>query len=554
MQRTAWGIDLGTTNSSIARLVDGKPIAVAIGGSPLVPSVVQYAHDGGVVVGREARNMAILAPERTVRSVKRSMGKPGAGFDAGGARRTPEEVSAEILRELARGARAESGEVVREAVITVPAYFDDSQRKATLQAGQLAELEVLRLLSEPTSASLVYEQLAGRPAAERPENVVIYDLGGGTFDVSVLEVFEGAREVKAIAGDTALGGDDFDDKLVAWFAARLKDEGVQVGDDRRARCRLVRLAEEVKIRLSTDTAVEVREEIPLGDRTVPLSCTVTRRDLEALVGGMLERTIDLAEKAVRDAGLEPKAIDRICLVGGSTRIPLVRSLVERTFPAPVHEDIDPDLCVSLGAAVQAGLLSGARTDRILVDVAAHSLGTSVVHNLGDRLDWNRFATIIPKNSVLPARRAEEFYTMSDRQKRVDVQVFQGEAVEATQNLLVGSFKFPLAPAPACSPVRIEFAYDLNGVVQVSASQPGLDNAKGARFSLSDAGAPKADPAIAARARRLLDTLAGGRRKTLEKALARYQAATDAAARLEAEDALLDLFVQLEGAADAAAPA
>jgi len=551
VESTTWGIDLGTTNSSIAQIVDGKPAAIPIHGSPLVPSVVRYAEDGRVFVGREARNTAVLFPENTVRSVKRAMGKAGTTFQIGGQHRTPQEVSAEILRELIRGAQVATAQRVDEAVITVPAYFDEAQRRATLEASERAGLAVLRLLSEPTSAALVYEQLATRSSAQRPENLLVYDLGGGTFDVSVLEVFEGAREVKATAGDTALGGDDFDKKLLDLFLASLLRDGVRAGEDRRAMCRLWRLAEEVKIKLSTDTEVHVREEIPLGSRTISLALTVSRRQLEGMISDLLDRTIDLAEKAVRDAGLEPEEIDQILLVGGSTRIPLVGQLIKSAFPAPAHGEIDPDLCVSLGAAVQAGLLKGVRSDRILVDVAAHSLGTRVAHRLGERVETNRFAEIIPRNSVLPSQRAEEFYTMVDRQERVSVEVYQGESPSVENNLFVGSFEFKLKPKPTGSPVRVELSYDLNGVVQVHVNQPGTANKRSDRFALSGgvkapAAGEAAETEVAARARRLLSEVDAESRGKLEGALSRWDRSADPEMRKEAEDALLDLFVEIEG--------
>jgi molecular chaperone DnaK len=580
---SAWGIDLGTTNSSIARLQAGRPVAVRFDGSPLVPSVVQYLEDR-VIVGREARNTALVHPERTVRSVKRSMGKPDAAFDLLGGRRTPPQVSAEILRSLARGAKAETGEAAREVVITVPAYFNELQRKATLEAAELAGLTVLRLLSEPTSASLVYEHVGPGENGSRPENVLIYDLGGGTFDVSVPEVFEGAREVRATAGDTALGGDDFDQEILQLFLALLQKEEARPEEDRRVMARLTRLAEEVKIRLSTDTEVEVREEVPFHSRSLPLKLTVTRRQFEAAIAPRLERTIELSRRALDEAGLKPQAIDRICLVGGSTRIPMVRRLIEEAFPAPVHEEIDPDLCVALGASIQAGLLKGVRTDRILVDVAAHSLGIRAAHHLGSWIDLDSLAVILPRNSVLPAQRAEEFYTMMDRQEAVQVRVYQGEDPVASRNPEVGSFRFKLKPAPSNSPVRVEFAYDLNGLVQVTASQPDLGNTRRESFTVSDAAhgpargeavSPPARPErvpvagsadgpaplalgpalneVIARARRLLSEVEGEPRLKLETSLSRWETASDGRRREDIENEILEIFVELEAGAGGAAP-
>lgn len=549
---TSFGIDLGTTNSVISHIVDGKPVAIPVDGHAIVPSVVLFQGDR-VIVGREAANLEADHAERTVRSTKRKMGQ-AFEYPIDGRRISPEEVSAEILRTLKTGAERSVGHPIHDVVITVPAYFDDSQRRATLKAGELAGLNVLRLLNEPTSASLIYDQV-GTAAQTEPELVLVYDLGGGTFDVSVLEVFEGVREVRSTAGNTALGGDDFDELLVRRFLDLLRlEQGVDPREDRRAMARLRRLAEHTKIRLSTDTRVEVREEFLTTHQGKPvhLATEVTRRDFEALVLPLLTSTIDLAKKAIADAKLSGQALARVCLVGGSTRIPLVRSLLAEALEVEVHDQVDVDLAVGLGAAVQASMLKGEALSRILVDVAAHSLGIKVVGHFDDPDAHDTFAPLIARNTVLPATRAEEFYTLVDKQLRLDVQVFQGESRVASENARVGAFDFPLEPVPYNSPVRVEFAYDLNGVVKVSVSQPGLANAKTVALSTATASkaveaaatAPAKASVVERKAAALLTSLDGEARLTLEKLLAEYRAA-NGAKRDEAEEALLDFFLDTD---------
>jgi molecular chaperone DnaK len=551
----SFGIDLGTTNSVISRLVDGRPVSIPIGGHPIVPSVVLYDGDR-TVVGREARNLELLHPDRTIRSVKRRMGRPHL-YQVGDRQLRPEDVSAEILRALKEGAARETGQDVRDVVITVPAYFDDAQRRATLEAGALAGLNVLRLLNEPTSASLLYEHLS--TASAGPEIVLVYDLGGGTFDVSVLEVFQGVREVRATAGNTALGGDDVDDLLLHHFLDHLKRErGVDPREDPRAMARLRRLAEDTKIRLSSETRLQVSEEFltRAGGKPAHLSMEITRRDLEVMIRPLLGATIDLARRAVDEARLGGQRLSRICLVGGSTRIPLVRELLEEAFDAEVHDEIDADLAVGLGASLQAGLLQGAPVDRILVDVAAHSLGIRAFSREDEhREEVDTFIPLIRRNTVLPARKARELYTMEDGQELVQVEVFQGESPRASQNARIGEFEFQLHEAPAQSPVRFEFSYDLNGVVRVSVSQPGAGNEKTVALSVSEASAPAsfASPsgpavpprsAVERKARALLERLAGRDRDRLSDLLAVLDSAGDAD-RERAEDALLDLFLEIE---------
>ena len=550
----SFGIDLGTTNSVVCRLDQGKPVAIPVDGHVIVPSVVLYDGDR-VVVGREAANLEAEHAERTIRSVKRKMGQD-FGFSIGARRLSPEEVSADILRALKRGAETAVGHPINDVVITVPAYFDDAQRRATLKAGELAGLNVLRLLNEPTSASLIYDQLSAGARTE-PEILLVYDLGGGTFDVSVLEVFEGVREVRSTAGNTSLGGDDFDELLVRRFLDQLRvEQGVDPRGDRRAMARLRRLAEETKIRLSADTRVQVKEEFLTthAGKPVHLATEVTREELEALLLPLLSSTIELANKAIADAQLNGQTLSRVCLVGGSTRIPLVRTLLAGALGVELHDAIDADLAVALGACVQASVLKGETVDRILVDVAAHSLGIKVLGpNDEFREEVDTFAPLIPRNTVLPTTRAREFFTVVDDQKRLDVEVFQGESALTSQNTRVGSFEYKLEPVPEHSPVRVEFAYDLNGVVKVSVSQPGFSNQKTVALSTSAASKPtqelgeprkpeaKLSP-VERKAVELLGKLEGAQKRELEQLLQRLRAGGD---RESAEEALLDFFLDLE---------
>jgi molecular chaperone DnaK len=545
---STFGIDLGTTNSVIARLSGGVPVAVPIDGSAIVPSVIYYGPDG-VRVGREARNIELQHPELTLRSVKRRMGTDHR-FDVGGRGVTPEEASAEILRALKDGAERATGEAVHDVVITVPAYFDEAQRKATLRAGALAGLNVLRLLNEPTAASLVYDRVGPGSDApqDEPERLLVYDLGGGTFDVSVLEVFGEIREVRSTTGNTHLGGDDFDEKLVQRFLDELKVHGADPRDDVRAMARLRRVAEETKIRLSSELDAVVREEFVATHegRALHLDVTVTRREFEAMIEPLLASTIALAEGAVRDAKIDAAALGRICLVGGSTRIPRVRELLEAAFGAPVHEEIDVDLAVGLGASVQAGLLAGEDVGRILVDVTSHSLGVAVVKDYSD-FGASHFLPIIGRNTVLPAARTQEIYTMFDDQEKYLVQVFQGESERVADNTSVGEFMSELAPRPEGSPVHVKFEYDLNGMVKVSVSQPGVGAAtvrdlSVASASVAAAGAQAPRSALERKAQALLEELTGAPRAALQKRLDAYLGAVGDA-REKAEEDLLDFLVE-----------
>jgi molecular chaperone DnaK len=495
-------------------------------------------------------------------------------YEIDGRSYSPADISAAVLSALKAGAEQALGQPISDVIVTVPAYFDDAQRRATLRAGELAKLHVLRLLNEPTSASLVYDQIGDAKSAAESEIVVIYDLGGGTFDVSVLDVAGQIREVRSTTGNTALGGDDFDDRLLQVFLDDLKArQGVDPREDARAMAKLRRLAEETKIKLSLATSVEVHEEFltSVAGKPIHLETTITRRQFEDLIRPLLESTIEHSRKALADAKVDAGQISRVCLVGGSTRIPLVRSLLEEAFGAPIHEDVDPDLAVGLGASLQAGLLGGAAVERILVDVSAHSLGMRVVGGDDEEGDIpDTFAPVLRRNTVLPAQRAEEFYTMYDDQERLEVEVFQGEARLCSQNTRVGSFRFDLVPVPGQSPVKVEFAYDLNGVIRVEVSQPGKNNAKTVALKVADAGkkaqktktpaakqgtsAHRTDSPIVRKARALLPSLSGDERRKMEDLLAKLAAATNPVGQERVEDELLDLFLEHEAkSAGKAAP-
>ncbi|KYC43008.1 heat-shock protein Hsp70 [Scytonema hofmannii PCC 7110] len=468
----AVGIDLGTTNSEVA-IVENGQVRVLPGedGDLILPSCVGFSDTGKLLVGREALRQYAAAPERTVKSIKRWMGTDHK-TTLGDKEYLPHEISAIILRALKQRAENALGETITQAVVTVPAYFTDAQRQATKTAGEIAGLEVLQIINEPTAAALAYDL-----RSEETERVVVYDLGGGTFDVSVVEITGEVTEVLASHGNNRLGGDDFD-RLLQLHLADLfrKQHGVDVPDDAATQARLLRAAEQVKIDLSSHAFATVREAFLASKGKTPLhlETEVARTDFEKLIRPLLEETLEAIDRALTDAKLEPEEIDRIILVGGSTRIPLVQQMIQEDLGQTPTDGIQPDLCVALGAALQAGVLIGEAVDAILVDVIPHSLGiaTAVPTPMGIMPGY--FSVIIPRNSVVPVSRSQVYSTVFDEQEVVEIEVFQGENAIAEENVPLGSFRVEnLPPQPAGSiQIEVHFDFDLNGILTVTTTEKG----------------------------------------------------------------------------------
>lgn len=461
------GIDLGTTNSEVAAFVDGRVKVLGPEGGELLPSCVGISPTGELLVGRSAKNQLLLYPDRTVRSVKRKMGTAEALCLAGQSF-TPPELSALILRELAEWARRALGRPVGRAVITVPAYFTDAQRSATREGGALAGLEVVRILNEPTAASLAYGQ---RGAGKRL--MMIYDLGGGTFDVSVVVAEDEVTEVLSSHGNNHLGGDDFDELLAQrLFAEVRRRSGVDLTRGHPiARARIYAAAESVKHKLSYEQYATAREEnlAEIDGRPIHLEVEISRDEYEAMIRPLVESTLDSVSRALEDAGRRPSELDAILLVGGSTRTPLVsRMLEERTGIAPRRE-VHPDLCVALGAGVLAARLAGRDVERVLVDVSPFSFGPSHLDELGGQLYPHCYQPVIARNTPLPVTRTERYFTAMPRQTKVQVDVYQGEDPDALKNALVGCFLIEgLTPTDGQNEVLCRMSLDVDGILQVSA--------------------------------------------------------------------------------------
>jgi len=472
----AVGIDLGTTNSVVAALEGGDPTVIAnTEGGRTTPSVVAFSKSGEVLVGEVAKRQAVTNAARTLRSVKRHIGTDWTG-DIDGKRYTAQEISARVLQKLKRDAESYLGEPVTQAVITVPAYFDDAQRTATKEAGEIAGLEVLRIINEPTAAALAY----GLDKGSQDETVVVFDLGGGTFDVSVLEIGDGVFEVKATAGDTHLGGDDWDDRIVDWLVTTFRNaEGVDLSKDPMAMQRLREAAEKAKIDLSAtqQTAIHLPFITATADGPKHLDETLTRARFQELTADLLKRCRGPFEQAVADAGLTPDKIDHVLLVGGSTRMPAVTDLVRELTGKEPHKGVNPDEVVAVGAAVQAGVLKGEVKDVLLLDVTPLSLGIETKGGV--------MTTMIERNTTIPTRRSEMFSTASDNQPSVEVHVLQGEREMAAYNKSLGRFHLTdLPPAPRGVPqIEVTFDIDANGIVHVSAK----DTATGKQQSITITG-------------------------------------------------------------------
>ena len=458
------GIDLGTTNSCVAVMEGGEPTVIANAeGARTTPSVVAFAKNGERLVGQVAKRQAVTNPERTIISIKRDMGTDRK-IVIDGKTLTPPEISAMILQKLKADAESYLGETVTKAVITVPAYFSDSQRQATKDAGRIAGLEVERIINEPTAAALAYGLDKGDA-----HKILVYDLGGGTFDVSLMEVGDGVFEVLATGGDTHLGGDDFDNRLIDYIAAEFqKENGIDLKQDRMALQRLKEAAEKAKIELSGLMSVNVNLPFITADATGPkhLDVTISRAKFNELTADLVDRTIVPLTQALKDAGLTAKDIDKVILVGGSTRIPAVQEAVQRVTGKEPYKGINPDECVAIGAAIQGGVLGGDVKDVVLLDVTPLSLGIETLGGV--------FTKLIERNTTIPVKQTQVFSTAADGQTSVDVHVLQGEREFAADNKTLGRFQLSgIAPAPRGVPqIEVTFDIDANGIVHVSAKDKG----------------------------------------------------------------------------------
>jgi len=462
------GIDLGTTNSEVAVVDNGRVTVIDITPDhPILPSFVGLADDGAILVGEPARNQYVLYPERTIKSIKRRMGSADQ-VELGDTTYTPQEISAIILRRLKDIAETHLGEPVHKAVITVPAYFSDTQRQATREAGEIAGLEVARIINEPTAAALSYEA-----NHQGHKKVLVYDLGGGTFDVSVVGIEDNVVEVLASHGNNHLGGDDFDTKIVEHVVEHLKEQNVDPTESRKAMARITRAAETAKIALSDQPYTRIEEEYLLERDGTPvhLALELSRDEYESMIAGYIDETLEAVHIALKGANLTVSAIDEVLLVGGATRTPLITRRLAEDLGLTVRAEVNPDLCVAAGAAIQAGMLAGETVSAVLVDITPYTFGTSALSELHGMPYPFAYVPIIHKNTPIPVTKSDVVYTMHDRQEAVLVHVYQGEDPDALNNIELGQFFVEnLSKVPAGNPIIIQFSLDLNGIMNVSARE------------------------------------------------------------------------------------
>ncbi|QDH34875.1 molecular chaperone DnaK [Porphyrobacter sp. YT40] len=572
------GIDLGTTNSCVAVMDGGKPKVIENSeGARTTPSIVAFTKDGQRLIGQPAKRQAVTNPDNTLFAIKRligrrfedpltkkdmelvpykiTKGKNGdAWVNAGGEDYSPSQISAFILQKMKETAESYLGETVTQAVITVPAYFNDAQRQATKDAGQIAGLEVLRIINEPTAAALAYGM-----DKEDGKTIAVYDLGGGTFDVSILEIGDGVFEVKSTNGDTFLGGEDFDNAIVEFLADSFKKkEGMDLKTDKLALQRLKEAAEKAKIELSSAATTEIN--LPFitarmeGGSTTPLHLveTITRADLEKMVDGLIQRTLDPCKKALKDVGISKDQVDEVILVGGMTRMPRVREVVEQFFGAKPHTGVNPDEVVAMGAAIQAGVLQGDVKDVLLLDVTPLSLGIETLGGV--------FTRMIDRNTTIPTKKTQTYSTAEDNQNAVTIKVYQGEREMAADNKLLGNFDLiGIPPAPRGVPqIEVTFDIDANGIVSVSARDKGTGKEQTIKIQASG-GLSDADidqmvkdaekfaeedkkRRAAAEARNQADSLVHATEKQLEE----HGSKIDAATKTEVEEAIAAVKTALEG--------
>lgn len=491
MSKVVYGIDLGTSNSCVAKFENGEFELVNIDGRPTVPSVLAYDGDR-CLVGQSAENYAQLNPEASARSVKRKMGSEYK-FSMANIEYSPTELSSKILSYLKTQVYQELGLELVDVVITVPAWFDESQRQATVESAKLAELNVLRIINEPTAAALAYEASS---ECSKASNWLVYDLGGGTFDVSIVRVDQDSKEVLSSCGNTYLGGDDFDKKIEEVLLQKLKNEySKDISQSIASMAKISKIAQETKIKLSTETEVKIDEVIQFEGSVLNLNLLLTRSEFEDLIRSYIESSLDKVQQALDEAKLGAEQIQRLLLVGGSTRIPMIADLLKERFDLDADTRVNADTSVALGAAVQAAIFSKLTYSQIVVDIAPHNLGVAANGKYDYTLDpfdmMERehpltFSPIIMRNTKIPSRFIREFYTGVDNQKQVEIAVYQGESELTTKNTFIGSFCVDIEPMPARSSVYIGFEYDINAMIQISVSKSGdVESLKKFKMNLND---------------------------------------------------------------------